>query len=491
VTRPRRVPWWRPRTLSRQLTWGVSLLVATLVLAVGALSVVSMRAYVTAMSDYELEHSLIAFKHSLTKLGTSAATGTSDDRELTGFTGQAPGTVIAVMSGGRVLRAATFDDDGPRQAPPEAIAALESLTWTDAAPRSVDFGELGDYRVASVDGSSGTQLVSAVTLRSAYQAITNKTLAVAIIAACAAALAALGTAFLVRQTLRPLRRVAATAAKAARLPLVGEEHRITARVRRADTDPDNEVGIVGETLNRLLANVDAALAARAESDRRMRRFLTDASHELRTPLAAIQGYAELTRQDGAALPDTTEYALARIESESRRMSTLVEDMLLLSRLDEGQGLEFERVELCELVADAVNDVGVTASDLRFLAELPDEPVWILGDRARLHQVVSNLLTNARMHTSAGVSVTTTVREADRWVELSVVDDGPGVDPEIMADVFGRFVRADKARSRDLNSSGLGLAIVASITEAHGGSVTAESRPGRTEFRVRLPAVDDQ
>jgi two-component system sensor histidine kinase TrcS len=288
-----------------------------------------------------------------------------------------------------------------------------------------------------------------------------------------------------------LRRVAATAAKAARLPLVGEEHRITARVRRADTDPDNEVGIVGETLNRLLANVDAALAARAESDRRMRRFLTDASHELRTPLAAIQGYAELTRQDGAALPDTTEYALARIESESRRMSTLVEDMLLLSRLDEGQGLEFERVELCELVADAVNDVGVTASDLRFLAELPDDPVWILGDRARLHQVVSNLLTNARMHTSAGVTVTTTVRESDRWVELSVVDDGPGIDPEVLADVFGRFVRADKARSRDLNSSGLGLAIVASITEAHGGTVTAESRPGGTEFHVRLPAVDDQ
>jgi two-component system sensor histidine kinase TrcS len=295
----------------------------------------------------------------------------------------------------------------------------------------------------------------------------------------------------VRQALRPLRRVAATAANAARIPLADEDHRITARVRRADSDPDNEVGIVGETLNRLLANVDSALAARADSDRRMRRFITDASHELRTPLATIQGYAELTRQDGTLLPATTEYALARIESEARRMSSLVGEMLLLSRLDEGQPLVFERIDLCALAADAINDVAVTAPDHRFVGELPDDAVWVQGDRARLHQVVSNLLANARDHTPAGVTVTTAIRSIPEGpaVELTVADDGPGIDAQLMPDVFGRFVRADKSRSREVKSSGLGLAIVASITEAHGGTVTAESRPGCTEFRVRLPTAD--
>ncbi|WP_131823005.1 histidine kinase dimerization/phospho-acceptor domain-containing protein, partial [Mycobacteroides chelonae] len=220
----------------------------------------------------------------------------------------------------------------PQQAPAEAITTLDSLTWAGDGPQTIDIGELGRYRVASKVIGDGQRLISAVSLRAANDAIATKTAAVAAITIAAAIVAAAGTVVLVRQALRPLRRVAATAAKAARIPLADENQRITARVRCADSDPDNEVGIVGETLNRLLANVDSALAARAESDRRIRRFITDASHELRTPLATIQGYADLTRQDGPSLPATTEYALARIESESRRMSSLVGHMLLLSRL---------------------------------------------------------------------------------------------------------------------------------------------------------------
>lgn len=470
---------------------GVSALVAVVVLLVGALSIYTLRGYVTAMSDTEVMHSLAAFKHSFNSTGPAA--DDVDGNRLTDFTGQSAGTVIAVMSGDQVKQAAMFDDAGPRAAPAAAVAALESMTWAASGPQTVDFGELGHYRLASWVVGDGERLVSAVSLRSANQVIAKKTAAVAVITLVAAVLAAAGTVVLVRQALRPLRRVAATAAKAARMPLADEDHRITARVRRADSDPDNEVGIVGETLNRLLANVDSALAARADSDRRMRRFLTDASHELRTPLATIQGYAELTRQDGTLLPATTEYALARIESESRRMSSLVSQMLLLSRLDEGQPLDFERLDICALVADAINDVAVTTRDHRFVGELPDDAVWVEGDRARLHQVVSNLLTNACNHTPAGVTVTTAIRSNpdDRTVEISVCDDGPGIDPQLVPDLFGRFVRADKARSHELNSSGLGLAIVASITEAHGGTVTAESRPGYTEFRVRLPAEDPE
>lgn len=466
-------------------------MVAMVVFVVGALSIYTLRGYVTATSDTEAMHSLAAFKHSFTSSRAASAAGDPDGETLTNFTGQSPGTVIAVTDRGKVTHAALFDDAGARQAPAAAVTTLDSMTWTDGGPRTVDFGELGDYRVASWVIDDGERLISAVSLRSANQAIATKTAAVAVITIVAAIVAAAGTVVLVRQALRPLRRVAATAANAARIPLADEDHRITARVRRADSDPDNEVGIVGETLNRLLANVDSALAARADSDRRMRRFITDASHELRTPLATIQGYAELTRQDGTLLPATTEYALARIESEARRMSSLVGEMLLLSRLDEGQPLVFERIDLCALAADAINDVAVTAPDHRFVGELPDDAVWVQGDRARLHQVVSNLLANARDHTPAGVTVTTAIRSIPEGpaVELTVADDGPGIDAQLMPDVFGRFVRADKSRSREVKSSGLGLAIVASITEAHGGTVTAESRPGCTEFRVRLPTAD--
>lgn len=301
------------------------------------------------------------------------------------------------------------------------------------------------------------------------------------------------TISVVGYALRPLRRVAATAATVARMSLTDGEDKITVRVRPDDTDPDSEVGIVGHALNRLLDNVDRALAHRADSDRRMRQFITDASHELRTPLAAIQGYAELTRQDSSALPPTTEYALARIESEARRMTSLVDQLLLLSRLGEGEDLQTEDVDISELVLNAVNDAAVAAPTHRWIKKLPDEPVWVRGDRDRLHQLVSNLLSNAWVHTPAGVTVTTAITQQRNddgppYVELSVADDGPDIDPALLPHLFERFVRADKSREEG-SGSGLGLAIVASIVKAHGGSVSAESANGRTVFRVRLPLTE--
>jgi two-component system sensor histidine kinase TrcS len=464
---------------------GVAALVTAVALGVGALSIYTLRGYAETVVDLEVQHSLRAFGHSLAE---SRAMGAQTP--IADFTGQSAGTVTALLSGQRITDSASFGDEGGDPAPPAAVAALQAVDWQDPGPRNVDLGPLGECRVASEDLGNGERLISAVSLRDAQQAITNKTAGVAIITALAALLAGIGTVVLVRRTLTPLRRVAATAARAATIPVNDDAHRISARVRYADSDPDSEVGIVGETLNRLLANVDSALAARAESDRRMRQFLSDASHELRTPLAAIRGYAELTRQDGPALPETTEYALARIESESRRMASLVDDMLLLSRLDERRGLQTELLDLCDLVADAVNDVAVTAPEHRFAAVLPDDPVWIQGDRARLHQVVINLLANSCVHTPPGVTVTTTIRvpagAASPMVELEVSDDGPGIAPEMISNLFGRFVRADKARSRAMESTGLGLAIVAAITEAHGGTVDVRSVPGATDFVVRLP-----
>jgi two-component system sensor histidine kinase TrcS len=298
------------------------------------------------------------------------------------------------------------------------------------------------------------------------------------------------TIAIVRFALRPLDRVAATAAEVASLPLDRDHHAITPRVPDGDTDPRTEVGLVGDTLNRLLDHVERALADVAASDRRMRQFITDTSHELRTPLAAIHGYAELTRQDSAVLPDTTEYSLARIEAEARRMNSLVSDLLLLARLDEGQDLDSAEVDLTDLVIDAVNDTAVSAPTHRWLTNVPDGAVWVRGDRARLHQTLANLLSNARVHTPEGTMVTTGVEtgRADNgtsYAELTVTDDGPGIAADLLPHLF---VRADKSRSRQAGSFGLGLSIAASIIEAHKGSIEAESVNGKTTFRVRLLTV---
>ncbi|WP_066901731.1 sensor histidine kinase [Mycolicibacterium houstonense] len=483
--------WWWPRSLRRQLVLGVTAVVTVVLVAVGWVSVYSLHTYVSAMEELEVSRSMAAFSHSFEKLQDDPDHDLSGDSEaLTAFIGQAPGNLIAVLHDGEVVQSAVFSDGEPHPAPIEVVRALDGRDWDHAEPTAVKLPVLGTYRMASQPAAGGHVLVSGVSMDSANLLIARKTATLAVIIVLALIVTALGTVGVVRMALRPLRRVAATAAKVATLPLDGDDHRITARVRDKDTDPDNEVGVVGETLNQLLANVDSALAALAASDRRTRQFLTDASHELRTPLAAIQGYAELTRQDSANLPPTTEYALARIEAEARRMTGLVSDLLLLSRLGEGQDLETDDVDLSDLVVDAVNDVAVGAPEHQWVAELPDEPLWVRGDLARLHQVVSNLLTNARMHTPPGVTVTIALSTAGEFAELTVADDGPGIDAELLPNLFGRFVRADKSRSRELGSTGLGLAIVASIVQAHDGTVAVTSKPGRTVFTVRIPLVGD-
>lgn len=466
-------------SLLRRLVVGVSAVVSTAVMGVGAAAVMSLRNEVISLSDAQVSNSLAAFGYSYAK----ARRG-----EIITFPGQAPGTVIALLSDGELVLSASFSDAEPVPAPPDALRALESIDWNAGNRVTVDLGDLGSHRVGSRDLDDGERLVSAVSLEEAHRTLRHNTLIVLGLTLLALVVTAAGTVAVVRLALRPLRRVAAIAGHVASLPLDAAEFRITTRVDDRDTDPETEVGVVGHTLNQMLDNVDSALTGMAQSDRRMKQFLTDASHELRTPLAAILGYAELTRQESEMLPAMTEYALERIEAESRRMSNLVSDLLLLSRLDEGQDLDVERLDICDLVADAVNDATVTGPEHRFVSNLPEHPVVVSGDRARLQQLVANLLANARTHTPAGTTVTASVIDhGPAAVEVTVADDGPGIPAAIMPNLFGRFVRADKARSREMGSSGLGLAIVASIVEAHGGTVTAESVPGRTVFTVLLPA----
>jgi two-component system OmpR family sensor kinase len=237
----------------------------------------------------------------------------------------------------------------------------------------------------------------------------------------------------------------------------------------------------------MLDRIAGALSARHASETRVRQFVADASHELRTPLAAIRGYTELAQRKRAELPDDVAHAMSRVESETARMTQLVEDMLLLARLDAGRPLIRESVDLSRLVVDTVSDAHIAGADHQWSLDLPDEPVLVIGDEARLHQVLANLLANARVHTPPGTLVTTSLERARNGaVVLAVTDDGPGIPPTLQPEIFERFARGDSSRSRRGGSTGLGLAIVAAVVKAHDGAIDVRSGLGSTEFVVRLP-----
>jgi two-component system OmpR family sensor kinase len=288
--------------------------------------------------------------------------------------------------------------------------------------------------------------------------------------------------------MRPLERVAGTAEQVSSLPLDRGDVALSVRVPEADTDQHTEVGKVGSALNRMLGHVASALTARQASEQKVRQFVADASHELRTPLASIRGYAELTRRSPHELPPDVTRSLGRIESEATRMTSLVEDLLLLARLDEGRELDRDPVDVTLLLVDALSDAHAAGPDHEWVLDLPDEPVEVLGDAPRLHQVLMNLLANARVHTPEGTTVTAGLRadtEHGRAV-ITVADDGPGIPAELQSTLFERFARGDSSRNRATGSTGLGLAIVQAVVQAHGGEVTVASEPGRTVFTVTLP-----
>jgi two-component system, OmpR family, sensor histidine kinase TrcS len=492
---------WRAWTLRRQLVFGVSAVVITVLLVVGTLSVLTLRKSLNDVITAQLAVAANGFSYSATKFRSTptrdgALPPPGSMKPLTQLIGQAPGNVAVLVQNGKVVDSALFMDGEARSAPAEAIDKIAAMSWPNSGPRTVELPGLGDYLIDSRPGDPGEYFINGVSLRPTQHAVARETVVVIAMTSIALLATAIGTMLMVRFALLPLSRVADTAAEVATLPLDREHYAITPRVAAKDTDPRTEVGLVGDTLNRLLANVERALADVAASDRRMRQFITDASHELRTPLAAIQGYAELTRQDSSVLPETTEYSLARIEAEALRMNSLVADLLLLARLDEGEDVETADVDLADVVADAVNDATVSAPTHRWLTHVPDEIVWVPADRAKLHQLVANLLSNARVHTPAGTTVTTgiaAVRADDgtAFAELTVTDDGPGIAPDVVPHLFERFVRADKSRASEGGSFGLGLSIVSSIVEAHRGSIEVQSNSGRTTFRVRLPGTEQR
>ncbi|RZU51842.1 two-component system OmpR family sensor kinase [Krasilnikovia cinnamomea] len=370
--------------------------------------------------------------------------------------------------------------------PSPAQAALAQVP-ADATPTSVHLDGLGAYRVVSVPTPGGA-IVTGLPLADTQETLLTVA-AVTAVAVLAALLAAgWAGAIIVRRNLRPLERMAATATRVSEQRLDRGEVELAQRVPEGDTDPRTEVGRVGAALNRMLDHVGNALAARHASEMQVRQFVADASHELRTPLAAIRGYAELSRRSGEPVPEEVGHVLRRVESEAQRMTTLVEDLLLLARLDAGRPLAHDPVDVTALVVDAVSDAHAAGPRHDWRLEVPDEPVTVLGDSARLHQVLANLLANARTHTPEGTTVTVAVSATPDAAVLRVTDSGPGIPAELQPHIFERFARGDSSRSRAAGSTGLGLSIVYAVVTAHGGTVSVRSEPGRTEFTVRLPTT---
>ena len=270
--------------------------------------------------------------------------------------------------------------------------------------------------------------------------------------------------------LRPLAAVEETAVRIA-------EGDLTARL--PDVKPNTEVGRLVNTLNTMLGRIEESFAARLESESKLRRFVADASHELRTPITAIRGFAELHRQGAVTGEEKTKELIGRIENESKRMGSLVEDLLLLARLDQSRQMKSEPVNLSKLVLDAVESARAAGPSHPVTFNHFDEEIYALGDNDRIHQVVANLLANARTHTPAGTAIDVSVSQGDDGVRIRIADNGPGLSPRDQERIFERFYRADSSRVRtDGEGTGLGLSIVDAVMRAHAGQVSVESEIGK-------------
>ncbi len=469
--------------------------------------------------------------------GQDQGTGQPDLGTCSGQ-GQAPGTFVAVLTGTQVaykayvLKTCTLSpadtimladlpshtgdhQPGPSFPPHTSGSTQSSGSAPPATTYTRELDSLGiKFLFTKVPGPDGTELVTGLPLTTVDATLEKVENTEHLLFGGALLLAVVLGAALVQLSLRPLRRVAATATRVTELPL--DSGSVTFPAGVPDSDPRTEVGQVGAAFNRMLQHVERALGRREASEARLRRFAADASHELRTPLSAIRGYAELALRHQGPVPEDVMHALGRVQSESVRMSVLVDDLLLLARLDAGRPLERAPVDLSRLAIDVTSDARAAREDHQWRLDLPGDPVLVLGDEHRLHQVLANLMSNAGKHTPPGSTVTLAlavggadlpadgpdtgvvrrgVRPAGPRVCLSITDDGPGVPPELLPDLFERFTRADTSRARDAHaagkSTGLGLAIVDAVVAAHGGSITVTSRPSLTRFAIFLPLLPDQ
>src|ERR1022692_1673817 len=452
--------WLAGRTLRGRLIAGLLALLAVACACVGIVTYLALRGALLDQLDSQLTAASQRYLNCVQppagqggdpagSPGSGAPGGNPQD--CADAPGQAQYTLSATLTGGAVRYPAT--PTGPCRLSVAADVALAALPY-DGKPYTATLSRLGTYRLMAVRGPGNAVYISGLPVSSMTATLHNVELTEIVVFS------------------------------AALLPN-----------RVPDADPRTEVGQLGVAFNRMLGHVESALARRHASEARLRGFAADASHELRTPLAAIRGYAELARRHPGALPDDVAHALSRVESESARMSGLVDDLLLLARLDAGRPLADDLVDLTRLAIDAASDARAAAPDHRWQLDLPGESVVVRGDEHRLRQVLANLMSNAARHTPPGTTVTISLAMPGSEGSAAgpagmaaprVGDDGPGIPPELQPELFERFVRGDSSRSRAAGSTGLGLAIVDAVVAAHRGHVQVTSRPGQTVFVITLP-----
>lgn len=497
----------RPLTLQARLMAAVIGFVSLILVIVAMITSATLGSTLETQLARQLHGTADQMERNVTQILDQTGT-TPTAHDLLGGASQVPGgpdLMLAIVAADGTTSGLVVTESGATTLPTstlyEAISGLD-VTGVNSGPdgrkdATVNIGDFGSYRVTAQQISDGSIVVTGLSRADIQGTMGSLFTVIALATLGGLILLAFTTALTISVSLRPLRVAAATATRVSTQPLDRGEVSITERVPEAEADPRTEIGRVGAALNTLLDHVDSSLTARQQNEERMRRFVADASHELRTPLASIRGYSELSLRALPAVPDTdtppapatveqTRTALERIQAQSLRMTSLVEDLLLLARLDEGRELVHGTVDLTQLAVEGLADARPTAPDHVWALDVPADPIVVLGDSGRLHQVVANLLANARTHTPAGTTITLSISASTDGAQLRVHDDGPGIDPKVRDELFARFARGDSSRARQTGGTGLGLAIVKAIVEGHGGSIRVESVPGDTTFIVDLP-----
>lgn len=467
----------RPRarqghTLARQLQKRVTIAVAAMAILLSFITVVTAR----SLMMFSLDQELVSVRQQMSGALREPSTGVGVPRATVVLVQETPGDpVLATMARGGKMSTI------PQPAVEELLRVRHDNRF-----HTVHLPGLGDYRVQA--GMDGERLIAVgIPLWRVEDDLRRIALAAGLISLVSIVVTALVTRALIDSSTRPLKALSEAAAEVSEMPLDQGEVALTTRVDVSMLPPDNEVARLGEAFNHMLNNVESGLAAREASEQKLRRFVADASHELRNPLAAIRGYSELAERSPQGTDADTAFALGRISAESKRMTKLVGDLLLLARLDADAPVAFTPVDVVEVVLNAVSDARAADQDHRWQLELPEAAITVRADPDRLHQVLVNLLSNARVHTPAGTTVTTSVTAIDGRCVIRVRDDGPGIPAETLPRVFERFARADSSRAHSsAHSTGLGLAIVEAVVQSFGGSAEVSSRPGETVFTVALP-----
>lgn len=459
-------------TLARNLVIRMASLVAVVAILLSAITTFSVHTLLMRGVDQEIRQSLEMSPGSGGNFGQPRGPGA--------------GGIEVRISGQNIIAAFSFEQGQPTELTTAHVAPLLTVP-ADGEIHTIWIPDFGEYRAGRVSTPLEDRIVaiSTASLTHTIQMLILVEIAITVLAVLTAILIVVSV---IRSSLKPLYRLTETATIVSELDLSQGEVTLAMRVPEDELRVDNEVGRVGQAFNHMLDNVEGALAARQSSETRVRQFVADASHELRNPLASIRGYSELMGRRSAELDADSAIAVTRISAESKRMSALVEDMMLLARLDNGVNRQTTPVDLVEIVLNATQDARAAGPNHVWTLTVPDY-LMVSGDANQLHQVIANLLGNARKHTPAGTRVEVSAyQDADEAV-ISVLDNGPGVPDSIKDQVFERFARADVNRAHDEEgSTGLGLAIVASVAQAHGGTVELVAEPGATRFVLRLPLL---